>query len=696
MLCRQPCGAIMNPYSQVDYNTRTWICPMCLNRNPIPQELLQQYPVQCQPEATTVEYVLSRRANTPPIFLFVVDTCLTEEDFAALKESLLISLNLLPTDSLVGFITFGKIVNLYEFTNGDILKSYAFNGAKEYTSETMAKILGFVSSDLKQVQQGLNRSASRFLLPTNHAEYQLTLILESLARDSWPFKSNERPNRATGAALNVALRLLENSYPKSGGAHIMLFTGGACTFGPGLIVGNALKEPIRSHNDIEKSNATHFKKANQFYSNLAAVCSENGYTVDIFIGAYDQVGLYEMESLPNKTGGVVVLSDSFTTSIFKQSFQRVFNKDIDDSLQLGFNTTMEVKTSKELKISGLIGHATSLNRKDAKVAEKAIGIGGTSSWKFSSCSPNSSYAIYFDVENSQPSAAFVINGVPNALVQYITHYTHPSGTTRLRVTTVAKPINAGDISSYFDQEAAAVLIAREAVDQLSTLDVSDVLHWVDKKLISLLKNFAEYHKADPASMRISQNFTLFPQFLYHLRRSQFLQVFNNSPDETAFYRHVFMNGDTTNTLIMIQPTLTSFSQNAEEGEPVLLDSLSLHPERILLLDTYFHILIYHGSTVAAWRRAGYQEQEEYASFKEFLEMPRHEAAELLIDRFPLPRFIDTEEGGSQARFLYSKLNPTTTYNNVGATGNGVGIILTDDVSLQTFMEHVQKLVVENK
>jgi protein transport protein SEC23 len=26
--------------------------------------------------------------------------------------------------------------------------------------------------------------------------------------------------------------------------------------------------------------------------------------------------------------------------------------------------------------------------------------------------------------------------------------------------------------------------------------------------------------------------------MFHLRRSQFLQVFNNSPDETAFYRYV--------------------------------------------------------------------------------------------------------------------------------------------------------------
>jgi hypothetical protein len=41
----------------------------------------------------------------------------------------------------------------------------------------------------------------------------------------------------------------------------MLFAAGACTEGPGMVVGTALKEPIRSHNDIEKDGAKHLKKS---------------------------------------------------------------------------------------------------------------------------------------------------------------------------------------------------------------------------------------------------------------------------------------------------------------------------------------------------------------------------------------------------------------------------------------------------
>lgn len=41
----------------------------------------------------------------------------------------------------------------------------------------------------------------------------------------------------------------------------MLFTGGPPTQGPGMVVGDELKTPIRSWHDIEKDNARFMKKA---------------------------------------------------------------------------------------------------------------------------------------------------------------------------------------------------------------------------------------------------------------------------------------------------------------------------------------------------------------------------------------------------------------------------------------------------
>lgn len=41
----------------------------------------------------------------------------------------------------------------------------------------------------------------------------------------------------------------------------MLFVGGACSQGPGMVVNDDLKQPIRSHHDIDKDNCKYMKKA---------------------------------------------------------------------------------------------------------------------------------------------------------------------------------------------------------------------------------------------------------------------------------------------------------------------------------------------------------------------------------------------------------------------------------------------------
>lgn len=51
--------------------------------------------------------------------------------------------------------------------------------------------------------------------------------------------------------------------------------------------------------------------------------------------------------------------------------------------------------------------------------------------------------------------------------------------------------------------------------------------------------------------------------------------------------------------------------------------------------------------MAAWKKEGYHEKEEYATFKSLLEAPVEDAQDLLCNRFPIPRYVETEQGGSQ-------------------------------------------------
>merc|ERR1719187_2095288 len=392
-----------------------------------------------------------------------------------------------------------------------------------------------------------------------------------------------------------------------------------------------------------------------------------------------------MKSCCNWTGGNMVMGDSFNSALFKQTFQRVFSKDAKGEFKMAFNASVEVKCSRELKISGSIGPCVSANKKDQSISEVEIGVGSTSSWKLCALGPNTTLATFFEVTN-QHGAPIPQGG--RGCVQFITTYQHASGQRRVRVTTLARnwadPATAlPHIAASFDQEAAAVLMGRMAAWRADSSDEgSDVLRWVDRMLIRLCQKFGEYNKDAPDSFRFPENFSLYPQFMFHLRRSQFLQVFNNSPDETTFYRGCLMREDLTQCLIMIQPILYSYSFNG--------------PPEPVLLDTFFQILIFHGETIAQWRQAGYQNQPEYANFKQLLEAPISDAQEIVLSRFPVPRYIDTEQGGSQARFLLCKVNPSQTHNNQAWGGGDGAPVLTDDVSLQVFMEHLKKLSVSSQ
>jgi len=96
-----------------------WICPFCLQRNQFPPQYREMttnnLPAELLGAYTTIEYVLTRPASLPPIFLYVIDTCLEDDDLNALKESITQSLSLLPPQALVGLITYGTMVRSFSY-----------------------------------------------------------------------------------------------------------------------------------------------------------------------------------------------------------------------------------------------------------------------------------------------------------------------------------------------------------------------------------------------------------------------------------------------------------------------------------------------------------------------------------------------------------------------------------------------------
>jgi len=82
-----------------------------------------------------------------------------------------------------------------------------------------------------------------------------------------------------------------------------------------------------------------------------------------------------------------------------------------------------------------------------------------------------------------------------------------------------------------------------------------------------------------------------------------------------------------------------------------------------LVDTFFQVIVFHGETIAAWKKQCYHEDPEHTNFRELLNAPKEDAAVLLTERFPVPMYVECDQYGSQARFLLAKLNPSVTHNS---------------------------------
>lgn len=257
----------------------------------------------------------------------------------------------------------------------------------------------------------------------------------------------------------------------------------------------------------------------------------------------------------------------------------------------------------------------------------------------------------------------------------------------MRVTTIQRlmsnPDDTREMAYGFDQQTAAVLMARYAIFKTFSEDAMDVIRWLDRMLIKLVARFADYKKDDAASFRLSNEFNLFPQFMFYLRRSPFLQTFNASPDESQYYVSSIMRENVGNSLVMIQPALMSYDLESEAGSPVLLDIDSMKNNVILLLDTFFYVCIWKGPTIVQWQKAGYHNDPNHENFKLLLEAPREDAKYIMQERFPMPRFFVTVPGDTNERKIKVKVNPSklSATNSTVADGN----FHTEDVSLNLFM-----------
>jgi len=59
----------------------------------------------------------------------------------------------------------------------------------------------------------------------------------------------------------------------------------------------------------------------------------------------------------------------------------------------------------------------------------------------------------------------------------------------------------------------------------------------------------------------------------------------------------------------------------------------------------------------------------------------------------MPRFIECDQHSSQARYVLATIDPSITHTSGG--GQVGQAVVTEDVNLEVFMEHLKKLAVQS-
>ncbi|WUR02275.1 protein transport protein SEC23 [Vairimorpha necatrix] len=455
----------------------------------------------------------------------------------------------------------------------------------------------------------------------------------------------------------MAVSLLEKNFNNSA-VKYLLFTQGACTYGPGTVTSIKFKE--KGKNDhVDENDTSYNKSATKYYSDLGNRIMDLGHSLDILACTIEDIGINHLEKLCSLTGGFLIMAQDFNGEVYSSSCKKIMEKK-ENLLRQGFNGRMIVRTSKNLEYKGVIG----------------MGKKNSSQWRIGSLFPNTNLTLLLSETKEAKHEDF-------GYVQIITQYQRSDKKLIVRVTTFARMFsdNKDDCINSFDQEAATVFQARFLL--LKEYDeVKDCERMIEKNLIRFVRAFSNFSKGVPGSLILPDSMSYYPNFMFFFKRSLLVQTEDVSKDEAVYFKNLLYREKTDEALKMIKPSLISY--HYENGiMPVELDTKSLQPDVILVLDTLHNVVVSRGSYVANWINEKYHEQEEYASLKEVIDQSEEYAREL-CKRLPTPQFCITEEGKSQQRIVHHYVNPSSS-----------GVVITENISYDKFYDALCRVVVNS-
>lgn len=640
----QGCQSILCQQSIVDFGSKTWACVFCNARNMLPPHARDITPENLLPELmdgnSTVEYVLSKSTAYAPIFILLIDVCTYDQErHELMKRGLIHTVKSIPEDAMVCLVFFGTNITLVSFADEDVKSVYQFSGKNTYTGEMLGK---FNIGDIRN-----------FLVKKEDKIEQVLEAIENLEADPFSVLHGYRPLRCTGSALSLAMSLIDGVHFNEASVKYMVFTQGPCTYGPGKVTLLEISGSTYEKLDLEESAA--------YFRGLADRLNASGHSVDIIAETIADIGIEQIKPVVTLTGGCLIMAQDFDEEIKMRSLSKMFEKEEEGFLRAGLNVKIQIKTSHNLAVKGILGEG------------KSYGAG----WKVGCVYPKTNITILLENTATARPEEF-------GYVQIITQYQRSDRRIVTRVTSFSRMFtnDKSRICAGFDQEAACVFQAR-AFLMKNFQNVYDFENAIDKTLIRFMKKYGSYLKDNLASVSLPDSMSYYPNFMFFFRRSLLVQRDGISKDESAYFRILLFKLMTEDAIKLIKPSLISFHYQGDIM-PVELDTSSLSPECILVLDSFHNVLLWKGRYVADWVREGLDQKPEFSFFKEIVEEAKQYSLSLL-DRIPVPQYKETNEGKSQERILLHYINPSQP-----------GLLNTEKIDYGKFYETLCRFIVRSE
>ena len=733
----------MNPYIEIDHERSIWKCQFCHQKSFLPK--VSTGPISNDSLPAFAEQTISNDITTgfngdvPESIVLVVDLYQhvdeVQEDgsntsFGSLIESLLTALDKIKDGTLFALISFDESVHIH--------RPAIPNGRISIAKDELFKEDNFNINDLFENEDTIGKVIARILpsgvgdLPKEASDSPLVsqgilVELSDATRDSVKlyikalkptFTNLFKPPRSLGLCLYISSLLVSRLSFQNFKGKFLVFVSGPNTTEPGIILDPKKNNLFRLHSDIKELNdkLSNYSSSLKFFEMISFIAnglllskafrilseittkttdfelnlSTPKWSIDIFTGSLDQVGLYEMKRLFQNTNGDIFISSSFKDLQFKNQLEKCF-----ETSTTSYNATLTVLTSPRLKVRKLVGHCYHLpaSYKDSELLQENISDQlnsfdskfkqhyFTNRWFWNSFKKaDNSLAIFFDIDGLRSFKDFTSKDPKSMYVQFQFKYWDPVAKLwKLRITTVCKRttlaiidkkrelsanlINAKiDMLQSFNAKTWTVLLARLMINKLDTnigFDFEGIVEEIDSVTVKLLNNF---NKLIVENYQINENLKDLPSFIYNLRRNpQLINIFNSSPDETTYYHHWFMKMGQDLGIKVIQPLL--YSTEYLKTFPLDSSVLEAIPNKsFLIMDSFFNVIIYYKySDPEDKLKLHHSNNESLVSNEDIVELnvPKNylQTALKVQQRSLVPKYIITQTNHSQARFLMSRLNP---------------------------------------